>query len=150
MGGEGGEAPTGVVVDTSVFVAAGFKPRSDSGRLVESLRAGRLRLVWDVPTRKETEHVLRKIPPVSWRAVSDLFEEPGRFEGATSPDDFTRVPDEEDRKFAALAAAAGTPLVTLDRPLLAASRAGSPTKGPSFLALRPGELLQSRMPRASD
>lgn len=139
--GESGNGALGVVVDTSVFVAAGFKPRSDSGRLVEALRAGRLQLVWDDATRAETEHVLRKIPPMDWADVADLFVEGGRFGGPTAPGDFAVVPDEEDRKFAALAAAAGVPLATLDRPLLAAGRESDTGVGSPFEAVRPGELL---------
>ena len=36
-----------VVLDTNVFIAAAFKPRSDSGRVVDAVRSGTLRLVWN-------------------------------------------------------------------------------------------------------
>jgi PIN domain len=53
--------PTGpgdVVLDTNVFVAAGFNPGSHSARLVEAVRDGRLRMVWNDATHAEIEHVM--------------------------------------------------------------------------------------------
>lgn len=127
--------PPSVVVDTNVFVAAGFKPRSDSARLIARIRRGSVRLVWNEETRAETEHVVRKIPPLSWSDVEDLFREEGRFSAATDPDAFLAVPDPDDRKFAALAAAAPAVLVSLDDHLLGARAAIEPP------VLRPGEFL---------
>lgn len=114
------ESPTPVVVDTNVLVAAGFKPRSDSARLVEEIRRGALRLVWNEETLRETERIIRKIPPLSWDAVADLFREGDRFAAPTEPALFHFVPDPDDRKFAALATAAGAALVTMDAHLLGA------------------------------
>ena len=97
---------TVVVLDTNVWVAAAFRPASASARLVAAVRAGRLRLVWDDPTRAETEFVLRSIPRLSWDEVAPLFREIDRFVGRTDLDRFSGIPDPADRKFAALAAAA--------------------------------------------
>lgn len=131
--------PSGVVLDTNVFVAAGFNPRSHSARLVAAVRDGRLRIVWDQPTRDEIEHILRQIPRLSWSSVADLFREEGRFRGQTRLSEFGHVPDQADRKFAALADAAHVPLVTADRGLLAASaEAAIPVLTPVEFARRCG------------
>src|ERR1051325_428808 len=82
-----------VVLDTNVFVAAGFNPGSHSARLVEAVRDGRLRMVWDDATREEIEHVMRQIPRLSWTRVADLFRSEDRFAAATSPQRFSFVPD---------------------------------------------------------
>jgi len=108
-----------VILDTNVFIAAAFRPASASGRLVEAVRQGELRLVWDEPTRTETRRLMEKIPPIDWGAVAPLFQEEGKMTGELpDPASFEGVSDPEDRKFAALAAATGTTLVTLDRHLL--------------------------------
>ena len=107
-----------MVVDTNVFVAAGFRRSSASAELVERIRNGDVVLVWNESTRGEAERVLRKIPPLDWDEVRDLFTDEGRFDGDTDPEAFDAVPDPTDRKFAALAAAAGVPLVTADDDLL--------------------------------
>jgi predicted nucleic acid-binding protein len=113
-----------VVIDTNVFVAAGFRPRSASARVLAAVRAGALRLVWDDATRGETERVVRRIPRLDWPAVADLFAAESRWPGPTRPTDFLDVPDPDDRKFAALAATAGATLVTMDEHLLAARGRG--------------------------
>ena len=112
--------PPAVVIDTNVFVAAGFRPRSASARVLAAVRTGALRLVWDDATRGETERVVRRIPRLDWPAVAGLFAAEARWSDATRPTDFLDVPDPDDRKFAALAAAAGAVLVTMDDHLLAA------------------------------
>ena|SRR5438270_10710723 len=109
----------GVVVDTNVFVAAGFNPRSASARLVEGIREGRFRLIWNQPTRRETEMILRRIPRLDWRTVADLFRPEGEFAGPVDPAAFAVIADPDDRKFAALSAAAQVPLVTSDNLVLA-------------------------------
>ena len=113
-----GDLEPSVVLDTNVFVAAEFNPDSASARIVEAVRAGHLRMAWNEDTRTETEHVLRQIPPLSWRDVSDLFHQEWREEKGRT-DAFDHIPDPADRKFAALAAAAGSVLVTQDDHLLA-------------------------------
>jgi predicted nucleic acid-binding protein len=107
-----------VVIDTNVFVAAGFNPRSAAARILAAVREGRFQLIWNEPTRRETEMILRRIPHLHWERVSDLFQPETEFTGPIDPESFALVPDPEDRKFAALGAAAQTPLVTNDHHLL--------------------------------
>jgi uncharacterized protein len=123
-----------VVLDTNVFVAAGFNPRSHSARVLDAVRLGRLRMVWDSSTQEEVEHVLRQIPRLSWTSVAALFRAEDKFEGTTQPQKFSFVPDPVDRKFAALADAARVPLVTSDGGLLMAA---AQMKVP---VLKPGEF----------
>src|ERR671930_242292 len=110
--------PGEVVLDTNVFVAAGFNPGSHSARLVEAVRNGRLRMVWHDATREEIEHIMRQISRLSWTRIADLFRSEDRFGGSTHPEEFGFVPDPADRKFAALADAVQAPLVTWDLFLL--------------------------------
>lgn len=123
------------VFDTNVFVAAGFRRSSASAQLLALVRAGKIRLVWDEPTRRETRNVLRRIPRLSWEEVEDLFTEGGAHRGGTEPGGFGRVTDATDRKFAALAAAAGVPLVSSDHDLL--EHRGDP----GFEVRTPGEMV---------
>jgi uncharacterized protein len=123
-----------VVLDTNVFVAAGFNPRSSSAQIVEAVAEGRLRHVWEPGTRGEVQAVLRQIPPLSWERRAGLFHEGNRFEGETHPEDFGNVPDPDDRKFLALADAAGATLISNDEHLLS-QRGSSPVP-----ILTPGEF----------
>jgi predicted nucleic acid-binding protein len=108
-----------VVIDTNVLVAAGFNLQSASGRIVAAIREGCFQLVWNEPTRDETEMILRRIPRLSWEKFADLFRPEGEFLGPVDPGAFAFVADPDDRKFAALSAAAKIPLVTNDHHLLA-------------------------------
>ena len=107
-----------LVADTNLFVAAGFKPMSNAARILKAVRAGTLRLVWDEATRRETEHVVVKIPPLRGTDLAVFFVPGSRYDGLSYPDQFNHVPDPADRKFAALTAATGAVLVTSDRHLL--------------------------------
>jgi predicted nucleic acid-binding protein len=69
----------GVVIDTNVFVAAGFNAKSASARILAAIRERRFQLVWNEPTRRETEFVLRRIPPLRWDKFADLFRPEGEF-----------------------------------------------------------------------
>ena len=109
----------GVVIDTNVFVAAGFNPKSALGRILEGVHEGRFRLIWNEPTRHETQMILRRIPRLDWRGVADLFRPEGEFIGETDPRAFAAIQDPDDRNFAALSAAAAAPLVTSDKHVLA-------------------------------
>lgn len=125
-----------VVLDTNVFVGAAFNPSSHSARIVDAVRAGRLQMVWNDATRRETERILRQIPRLSWEHVAPLFRRETEFQGETHPEAFDYVPDPADRKFAALADAARVPLVTSDDDLLQGrEHARSPI-------LRPAEYVQ--------
>lgn len=115
-----------LVLDTNVLIAAAFRPNSRSGALVREVRQGRFRLVWDEPTRRESETLFGRIPPISWKDVADLFREEARFTGPVDAAGFESVPDAEDRKFAALAAASGATLVSLDAHLLDADLGARP------------------------
>jgi len=127
--------PTPVVLDTNIFVAAGFNANSGSAQMIEAVRSGRLRLVWNDQTYREIQHILGKIPPLRWEKFAELFREPGRFGGETYPQRFEHVPDPADRKFAALAAASGAVLITLDADLL------SSREQAAVPILRPSEFL---------
>lgn len=127
---------TAVVLDTNIFVAAGFRPGSDSARIVQQVRDGALRLLWNEETYRETRHIVRKIPPLSWDRIADLFREEDRYSAPTDPERFGDVPDPNDRKFAALAAASGAALITQDEHLLA-GREQSPAS-----ILTPGEFMR--------
>src|SRR6476646_59226 len=108
----------GVVIDTNVFVAAGFNPRSAAARILAAIRDGQLQLIWNKPTRAETEMILRRIPRLSWHRFAELFRPEGEFSGEVDPQAFDVVADPDDRKFAALSAAAKRPLITNDAHLL--------------------------------
>ena len=110
--------PPAVILDTNVFVAAGFNSRSASARIVEQVRSGQLRMIWNDPIRRETQHVLSKIPRISWTRVAELFREEGRYAGDIPLGKFDYIQDPDDRKFAALADAAGVVLITNDDHLL--------------------------------
>jgi predicted nucleic acid-binding protein len=124
------------VLDTNVFVGAGFRRSSHSARLIDAVHDGRLRMPWNEATRREVEHVLTRIPPLSWDSVRDLFREADRFHGVTHPERFAHVPDPADRVFAALAEAADAVLVSSDQHLLQ-DRAAS-----TLSILTPGELAR--------
>ena len=70
--------PGEVVLDTNVFVAAGFNPCCHSARLVQAVRDGRLRIIRDDATHAEIEHVMRRIPRLSWTRIADLFRSEDR------------------------------------------------------------------------
>lgn len=107
-----------LVLDTNVFVAAGFRPSSASARLIADALNGRRAFVWNRATRRETRAVLARIPRLDWARFAPLFAPAAEFTGETRPGDFTLVEDPSDRKFIALAAAAGAQLVSSDAHLL--------------------------------
>jgi uncharacterized protein len=107
-----------VVLDTNLFVAAGFNPGSDSARILAVVRQGRLRMVWNDATRGEIVHVLRRIPPLAGKSIEDIFRTEDEYKGETTPELFTVIEDFDDRKFAALAHAAGATIVSQDEHLL--------------------------------
>lgn len=107
-----------VVLDTNVFVAAGFNGTSRSAQIVEAIREQRLRMIWSGKTRKETKRVLQQIPPLHWHEFESLFRDEDRYDGDLDEDAVDYVSDRSDRKFAALAEAAEAVLVTNDDHLL--------------------------------
>ena len=126
-----------VVLDTNVFVAAAFDPSSHAARIVEAVRDGRLRLVWNRDTRQETRRILERIPPISWAPFADLFREEDEHVGEINPGWFGQVTDPADRVFGALAYAAGATLVTRDDDLLSVrSNVAVPILAPTEFAER--------------
>ncbi len=123
-----------VILDTNVFVAAGFSERSASARIIEAVREGRLRLVWDEATQREIKYIVRKISRLAWEHFADLFREVDRFPGDTQPEHFNYITDPDDRKFAALAAATGATLISNDAHLL------QPCADLAMSVLTPGEF----------
>jgi hypothetical protein len=83
----------GIVIDTNVFVAAGFNSKIASARILAAIREGRLQLVWNEPTRRETEMILRRIPHLGWDKFADLFR-PER----CRPDGVDRPVGNEERR----------------------------------------------------
>lgn len=114
---ECGDTPK-AVLDTNVFVGAGLNPRSSSARLLKLIAAGKVKLVWSEATKRETAFILRRIPRLSWNDVEPLFRPEARCSADLRVEEFNYIVDPDDRKFAALAAVAGAPLVTTDHLLL--------------------------------
>ena len=110
------------VLDTNVFVAAGFNRRSSSARLIDAAREGLITAVWSRDTRAETEFILSKIPPLSLEIVRDVFKADGFYNGELDEDRFDVVEDPADRKFAALGEATGAAVVSSDSDLLDVAR----------------------------
>lgn len=124
-----------VVLDTNVFVAAGFNSRSSSARLIRAIRDGELRFVWNQATRAETRQILRQIPPLDWGAFEGLFDEASEYTGETDLQAYRLIEDPDDRKFAALAKATGAVLVSNDDDLLSVrDRLDIPVKTPEETA----------------
>lgn len=130
---------TTVVLDTNIFVSAGFNPHSRSAKIIEAVRDGHIELVWTESIRAETRHILEKIPPLNWHGFADLFKDESQYAGATHSGDYTYVQDEADRKFLALAEATGAALISHDEDLLAhAKDADIPIMTPeNFLSSTP-------------
>lgn len=125
-----------VVVDTNVFVAAGFSRDSHSAQILTQIRQGNLSMIWHPQTREETEYILRKIPPLSWEPIADLFQPESCYVQALDSQRFRQIPDEADRKFVALSVATGATLLTLDRGIL------NNRDHVTSAILRPDEFLQ--------
>jgi predicted nucleic acid-binding protein len=85
---------------------------------------------------------LRRFPGLEWATVADLFRPEGEFIGRVDPDAFVIIADQDDRKFAALAAAAKTPLVTNDNHVLTQQRAvGIEILSPRAFVAREGQHI---------
>ena len=133
-------SPARAVLDANVFVAAGFRPASASGRLVEAACDGRLVAVWAEATRAEAERVVSQIPPLRGVDLDGAFRPSGRWGGPLDLGPFAHVAGRLDQTLAALAAAASVPLVTADRPLAEGARAAG------VAVLRPAEAAHSLGP----
>ena len=139
------------MLDTNVFVAAGLNPRSNSARILERVRAGTWAMVWNRATRRETEAVLARIPPLAHLAAETAFRPEAEFTAETHPERFGAVEDPDDRKFAALAAATGAVLVTNDDHLLSQREAiGVEVLTPSEVMARYGPADGGRVQDQSE
>jgi predicted nucleic acid-binding protein len=107
-----------IILDTNIFVAAGFKSSCRSAQIVEQVRSGDLRMVWNEETLRETEFIVCKIPPLRWEKFSNLFLLENCYGGPLFPQHFQQIPDRADIKFAALAEVTGAILITMDRDFL--------------------------------
>jgi len=128
------QTPRPIVLDTNIFVAAAFKPSSKSAQIISAARGGVLRLMWDRATRGEIEHIVGKIPRISNRVLSGLFQEENELPVPEIPSELTIIEDPADRKFAALARSADAILITNDDHLL------SCRETIDVVILRPGEF----------
>lgn len=108
-----------VVLDTNVLIAAGFNRSCSSARIVQAIEDGQLEMVWNEATRRESQKIIEEIPPQAWGRIEALFNKRSRFNGET-PGNFSLVKDPDDRKYAALASAAGAILISNDQYLLKA------------------------------
>lgn len=129
-----GEPPR-AIFDTNLFVGAGFNPGSASASLIEAVRDGRLIMVWNAATLAETQRILRKIPPLSWDRVADVFLPAHEAPVVLDLSHVVFVNDFEDRKYAALSLAEGCPIVTSDDDLL--------SHGERLDVWKPGAFLNS-------
>lgn len=136
--------PPRVVLDTNVFVAAGFNPRSAAARIVEAVKRGQVRMVWNDATRREIEHILGKIPPLRAYPVAEFFRPADRFTAPTHPEQFAAIPDPDDRKFAALGHAASAIVISNDKHLL------QYRDGLEVMVFTPSAFWKSQSPRCED
>ncbi len=107
-----------VVVDTNLFVAAGFKHHGHAARIITDVRRGNLRMPWCQATRAEIRHTLERIPPLDWQPFADCFFSAEEWPDPTDLAPFAAIPDRADRVFAALAAASQAILISNDSHLL--------------------------------
>lgn len=128
-----------IIADTNIFVAAGFNGNSSSRHLIDALDTGRLIQVWNENTRRETVAVVDRIPPLDGGFMASLFRKEGYYSAPTSPDNFAVIDDESDRKFAALAHACGTILITNDNDFLEVRHALD------IVVMRPATFLEGRL-----
>jgi predicted nucleic acid-binding protein len=84
-------------------------------------------MLWNDATRREIEHIVRKIPPLRAQALEPLFRLEDRVTVPTHPERFAEIPDPDDREFAALAEATGAVLISNDEHLLGHRDRMSPT-----------------------
>jgi predicted nucleic acid-binding protein len=111
-------ARTKAVLDSNVFVAAGFNKQSSSAQLVAWVREGRLQMPWHELTREEIRHQLQKIPPLRWQPFAELFRAEHEVTEVLALEEYNFIEDRDDRKFAALAEKTEAFLVSNDEHLL--------------------------------
>ena len=107
-----------LVLDTNVLVAAAFRPHGAAAAIVARARAGELLVVWNAATRRESERIVRRIPPIAASRVLEVFMPAGELTEVVDESAFRFISDPDDRKFAALACATQATLLTQDAHLL--------------------------------
>lgn len=128
-----------IVVDTNVFVAAGFNPRSSSARILRAVRDGRIDMAWSADTRRETQRIVDQIPRLSWPQFAELFQEEFEYKQTLNSSAYEYIDDPDDRKFAALGDATGSTIITSDSHLLAhKQRLSTPV-------MTPGEFIETHI-----
>jgi predicted nucleic acid-binding protein len=128
-------------LDTNVFVGGGFKRASASAKILDAVRRGEVRMMWNDATRREIEMIVRKIPPLRSFRVESFFRAADRYTKPTQPEQFTFIPDPDDRKFAALSNAVNAVLISSDEHLLAHRKN-------DVNVLTPGEFWKQHQRRA--
>lgn len=126
-----------VVIDTNIFVAAGFKRNGHAARIIAEVRRGGLRMPWCQATRGEIHHTLERIPPLDWEPFADCFLPSEEWPDPADLAPFAAIPDPADRVFAALAAASQAILISNDSHLL------DHQAGLSIEVCTPREFLQA-------
>lgn len=107
-----------VILDTNIFVAAGFKEKSASGSIVRAVEQNVLLMMWNEATRKEIELILGKIPPLRNFGIQEFFTQEGYSSQKPDREGLQMIEDPDDVKFAALARVTGALLVSNDEHLL--------------------------------
>lgn len=128
-----------IVVDTNVFVAAGFNPRSSSARILRAVEDRRIDMVWSADTRRETQRMIEQIPRLSWQQFSGLFQDALEYREVLDCSAYQFIEDQDDRKFAALGEATNSTIVTNDSHLLAHQQRLSPP------VMTPGQFVETRI-----
>jgi len=102
-----------VILDTNIWVAAGFKPGSKAGKIVNLVREGKISMVWSEATRKESAFIVGKIPPLDWEKFEDLFRLEDEIKDLRQGD-WLMVEDHDDWKFVDAARASKAVIVSND------------------------------------
>ena len=76
-------------------------------------------MIWHQTTRRKTEGVLRRIPLLDWRRLAPLFRPGWEHPAELDLTPFRVIENSDERKFAALAAATQSVLISNDDHLLA-------------------------------
>lgn len=127
-----------VILDTNIFVGAGFNPRSSSAKILDLIEEGSVALIWNDATMCETEKIVRRIPKLAWEDFARLFRDEHKYTYHVAEGDFHQIEDPDDRKFAALAQATQAVLISNDDHLL------SQRANLDLRVMRPSEFLISR------
>ncbi|HEV2107178.1 MAG TPA: putative toxin-antitoxin system toxin component, PIN family [Thermomicrobiales bacterium] len=126
-----------VILDTNIFVGAGFNPRSSSAKILDLIEEGSVALIWNDATLREIEKIIRRIPKLAWEDFARLFQDEHKYTHQAPEGDFLQIEDPDDRKFAALAQATQAVLISIDDHLL------SQRANLDIRIMRPSEFLIS-------